>query len=291
MKIWFHADDFGVTKEQSETILTCYEFGNLNSISVIPNTKNMEEIANLLREKDPDCHIRRILHLNFVEGRPISDSDKVPFLVDDKGMFSCSFMKLFLQDFLVHGKKRKHLREQIKTEILAQWDCVNEHIDQLNGIDAHQHYHMIPIVFEALCEAMDERKQISFVRVPVDSLKPLLKTPGIWREFKIINLVKWCILRLHAGEVKKELDKRRINYPEFFGIFFTCKMKENVVKALLHKYEEIAIEKNKDLELMFHPGALHTRDELLDPKSKELYDFYLSVNRELEKECLLSKLQ
>ena len=36
--IWFHADDYGVTPEQSKRILDCYKQGVLNSISVLPNS-------------------------------------------------------------------------------------------------------------------------------------------------------------------------------------------------------------------------------------------------------------
>ena len=33
---WYHADDFGVSLEQSEKILSCYQEGALNSISILP---------------------------------------------------------------------------------------------------------------------------------------------------------------------------------------------------------------------------------------------------------------
>lgn len=290
MKIWFHADDFGITREQSEMILACHKQGVLNSISIIPNTGHMDEVSSLLETEDDTNEIRRILHLNFVEGMSLTPKEEVPDLVDEKGMFCCSFMKLFIKDMLLHGTKRNYVREQLKKEILAQIDAVNTNIHEMTGIDAHQHYHMIPIVFEALCQAMDERPdlKLSYIRISIDPASPLLTTPKVWKNFRAINFVKWCILKFHAGKIKKELDKRNISYPTFFGIFFTCEMKEDIVKTLLPKYEKIARQKNKDLELMFHPGALFTREELLDPKSEELYQFYLSENRELEKKCLLS---
>ena len=68
--IWFHADDYGVTPEQSERILDCYKQGVLNSISVLPNSPALVECRKLLDEADPKHQIRRVLHINLVEGRP-----------------------------------------------------------------------------------------------------------------------------------------------------------------------------------------------------------------------------
>lgn len=293
MKIWFHADDFGITREQSDSILQCHTNGALNSISILANTEYIGQVNQLLQEQDEDKQIRRILHLNFVEGYPVANKEDVACLVDAQGMFCCTFIKLFVKDMLLFGKKRVMLKQQIKTEILAQLDTLTQNVDGITGIDSHQHYHMIPVVFEALCEAMDERPklQISCVRVPVDPVIPFLTTPGVWKDFRVINMIKWCILHVHAGKIKKELEKRKIMYPVFFGIFFTCEMKENVVKALLPKYRKLAEKKQKDLELMFHPGALQKKEELLDPASQELIAFYLSENRTLEKMCLQSGIQ
>ena len=80
--IWFHADDYGVTPEQSERILDCYKQGVLNSISVLPNSPALVECRKLLDEADPKHQIRRVLHINLVEGRPAAGADQVKLLVD-----------------------------------------------------------------------------------------------------------------------------------------------------------------------------------------------------------------
>ncbi|MDE6219323.1 MAG: ChbG/HpnK family deacetylase, partial [Lachnospiraceae bacterium] len=51
-KIWFHADDYGVTTEQSKRILSCYQDGVLNSISVLPNTPALRESLDILDRTD-----------------------------------------------------------------------------------------------------------------------------------------------------------------------------------------------------------------------------------------------
>ena len=47
-RIYFHADDYGVSEAQSARILNCYTDGVLNSMSVIPNTPELEASLALL---------------------------------------------------------------------------------------------------------------------------------------------------------------------------------------------------------------------------------------------------
>ena len=146
---------------------------------------------------------------------------------------------------------------------------------------------MIPIVLDALLEVIEEKNiRIEEIRIPVDPVWPLLKTPSLWLKVPVINWVKWGILWLHAGRNRKRIEKKNIKVPVFFGIFFTCEMKLNVVNALMPKYISYAQKQGRCLELMFHPGNLTKREELLDMRSKELEEFYTSENRLDEAECL-----
>ena len=63
-------------------------------------------------------------------------------------------------------------------------------------------------------------------------------------------------------------------------------MKKEVVEALLPAYKAYAAKRNQELELMFHPGNLAARAELLDERSEELAAFYMSGSRFDEAECL-----
>lgn len=291
-KIWFHADDYGVTVKQSERILSCHREGVLNSISVLANTNALADSLKLLNEVDPDKNrIRRVLHLNFVEGKPLAGAKKVPLLVDSAGLFDKSFIQFFQWNYTKRGVQRRKLVEQIKTEIRAQLRAVTiEHNYGITAIDSHQHYHMIPIIFDSLMEVLSEQEFqqlcIHQIRIPVDPLTPILHNPKMRKGVPIINWIKWCILRIYAGRTKKLLQKKRIESPVFFGIFYTCEMKTEVVKALLPAYKAYANNRHTQLELMFHPGNLIKASELLDARSKELTMFYMSDNRFREAECL-----
>ncbi len=291
-KIWFHADDFGVTKEQSERIVGCYQNGALNSISVIPNTPALRESLEILDRTDPDAaDIRRVLHLNFVEGKPLAGAENVPELVDDTGCFDKSFIRFFQWNYTKRGAGRRRIVRQIKAEITAQLRAVTSQCDyRITAIDSHQHYHMIPIVFDALMDVLSENEfehlRIRQIRIPVDPAAPLMHSAQMLRGVPVMNWVKWCILKIYAGRNKKVLQNKGIETPVFFGMFYTCEMKKEVVEALLPAYKAYAVKRDQDLELMFHPGNLTARYELLDARSNELADFYMSDNRYYEAECL-----
>lgn len=286
--IYFHADDYGVSRAQSARILSCYTEGVLNSISVIPNTPELEKSLALLDTEDTQNKIRRVLHLNFVEGRPVACAEQVDMLVDDTGYFSISFIKLLKWSYCKRGEERKRLKAQLKTEIAAQLHQVVDVCDyRITAIDSHQHYHMIPIVLDALLEVIEEKGiRIQEMRIPVDPVLPLLKTSSLWLKVPIINWVKWGILWLQSGRNRKKIEQKNIKVPVFFGIFFTCEMKLDIVNALMPKYIAYAQRQGCYLELMFHPGNLTKREELLDVRSKELEEFYTSENRLKEAECL-----
>ena len=287
--IYFHADDYGITKKQDEIILDCAKNGALNSISVLPNSKHLDDALEVLKAYDPENKIRRVLHLNFVEGYPCADPKDIPLLVGKNGKFNKSFIDIWKWNLLFQGEKRIELKEQFKTEIKAQFTAVTgDNNFKITAIDSHQHYHMIPVVFDAMMEVIleDYKHQIKQVRVPVDPLSPLFTTPTVWKDFKGINFVKYMILKPFAKRNEVILERCGFNVPLFFGIFFTCEMKKKVVTKLLSKYEKIAKRKNINLELMFHPGNLEEVEDLLEPTAKDLEEFYFSDNRRAEAECL-----
>lgn len=287
-KIWFHADDYGVTVRQSQKILECHKEGALNSISVIPNSRELSECLKILDEADPDAAIRRVLHINFVEGKPAAGGDRVPLLVDKEGYFCRSFVDFFKWNLFARGKKRARLRQQIKTEIEAQLRAVKDY--RITAVDSHQHYHMIPIVFDCLLEILSDEEfkdmEIQYVRIPVDPLYPPLCMRDRVKGMNPVNLVKWCVLDLYAGRNKKRLREKGIKTPVFFGILYTCDMRWEIVSRLLPRYKAWAAKKGEDLELMFHPGGLSAEYELLDSRKKELAEFYMSDSRFYEADCL-----
>ena len=168
--IYFCADDYGISKSSNTRIEECLKKGVLNKISVLPNGDVSDFKERLLGE-----NIKLSLHLNLVEGCPLSKKEDVSLLVTDKGFFKHSFIGLF---FLSLFGNRRLLEKQLYNEIKAQIDFwknkMGEHTPIL--IDSHQHTHMIPVVADALFEVIGEQKwQPEYIRDSREPMMPFLK--------------------------------------------------------------------------------------------------------------------
>lgn len=275
--VYFHADDYGITLQQSKDILDCFENGKLNSVSIIPNSEHLAESKELLE----NYKIRKVVHLNFIEGRSVADYVDDTFLTDAEGKLKCSFGYLLKCNFSF-PKKKKKIKEQLKREILAQIHAVMGNQKEII-VDSHQHLLMIPLVFNAFMEIVKEKNyHLTEMRLPVDPIKPLLSTPSLWKRVRPIDCIKWLVLKLCCIGRKKQLLKMNCQVPVFFGILFTCRMEKDIVSKLLPKYIKCAEKENAKLELMFHPGGIYKEDELLDASQKDLVDFYKSPYRKKE---------
>ena len=82
MRILVHADDLGISHGITDSILRCADEGALNSTSVVVNC---EASAYALAECGKRPGLRLALHLNLVEGRPLSPPDALDLLTDEEG--------------------------------------------------------------------------------------------------------------------------------------------------------------------------------------------------------------
>lgn len=288
--VYFHADDYGISEKQTQMICDCFK-GRLNSVSIMPNSLELQNAIAVI----PEQCVRKVVHLNFIEGHCVSETSLIPMLVDENGMFRCTF-GMALKYGLSGKAKREEAYNQFCIEIKAQILRVMSMLpdNTLLSIDSHQHLHMIPLVFRALLNVIQELRQlcklrgIDTVRVSVDPLKPILSMPRMFFRVPFKNHIKWWVLRVLSIGERRKLQQLGARVPVFFGMFFTCQMEEHVVSKLLPKYKAIADKKELDLELMFHPGGIYDDEQLLDATQKELKNFYASKYRLAEYKALLS---
>ena len=88
--VYFCADDYGISDEYNRRIEECVDKGSLNKVSVLPNGR-----IDGFVEKFSDKDVLLTLHLNLVEGRPLSPLEDISLLVDENGCFKYSFIGLF----------------------------------------------------------------------------------------------------------------------------------------------------------------------------------------------------
>ena len=181
-----HADDYALTLQTSQDMLSCMQKGQLDSISIVPNMSCFEACMELLYAAVPKLPFLPLMsvHLDFVEGRCLAGASSVPLLAADggrsgqKGLIGLSWGGVFVLSYLPW--KRRAAKEQLKKEIRAQigaaWTAMkramavaeeHEVACKQKGlrIDSHQHAHMIPVVWEALTEVLaGEDYQVEYIR-------------------------------------------------------------------------------------------------------------------------------
>ena len=67
--IEYHADDYGLFPTQSHRILDCHRNGNLNGISVFPNSPHLSECMSDMHLFSEEVAVT--VHLNLIEGKSL----------------------------------------------------------------------------------------------------------------------------------------------------------------------------------------------------------------------------
>ncbi len=276
--IIFHSDDYGINLESSKYILDCHEQGALNSLAILSNSPNFESCCELLTPYIKSGDIDISVHLNLVEGKSLSDADKLSILTDKDGYFCCSFESLLMKSV---SSKRNQLRQEIKEELSLQIQRVQDAFpDARLALDSHQHFHMIPLVFEVVLEIIREKSlSIRYVRVSGEPLMPFITTPSVWRHISPINIVKNLLLNLFSLCNDPKLREMGLSTNIFWGLMFSGNMNLTIVSALMDKFKKIADRKELPLEVLSHPCPIPRTEDCLDPRKDGFVAFYTSKGR------------
>lgn len=276
--IYFCADDYGISKSSNTRIEECLKNGVLNKISVLPNSDALDFKRRLLGE-----NVKLSLHLNLIEGYPLSKKEDVSLLVSDKGFFKYSFIGLF---FLSIFGNRSLLEKQLYNEIKMQIDFWKKEMGEETPIlvDSHQHTHMIPLVFKTLMRVIkEENVEVEYIRIPAEPILPYIKSPSLYFKFRPIGLIKQWLLKFLKFVNRKELKKANIKSALFMGIMFSGQLTEDKINKLLPYYKK----QNENIEIAFHPGYLESGESLIDGFRKDFKKFYYSKWRRIEYDTLL----
>tara|TARA_Y100001934_G_C12370823_1_gene786217 strand:- start:179 stop:1087 length:909 start_codon:yes stop_codon:yes gene_type:complete len=278
-----HADDYGIDSEISDNIISSINYGLTNSISIVCNTKAFTEDIKKLRKLDKN--IRKSIHLNLVEGFPLSEKSEVYMIVDEDGEFKYSFTGLWLKYLLSPRKKRIELIEQIKLEIENQIKIFlkySKNTKKLN-IDSHMHLHMIPFVFNIII-SLSKIYKIQFVRIPYEINYYSYKTfPRLFN----INIIKHLLLNSLSKVNIHKLKKHKIKHNEYFiGVLATGSMSIDDVKFALEKINKR--NNPKSIDILFHPGGIKSENSVDWTNNLSFKNYYASKNRYNELNLLFS---
>lgn len=156
MRLIINADDFGMTHPVNEAIIDLIHHKRISSTSVMANMPFAVEAKSLTCFTD----ISIGLHINFTQGKPVSDASKISSIVDKDGNF------LSKSDLLEKTKQNKVLYDHIKIELFAQYDQLQQFVgNRISHFDSHQGSTRIQMVYKALFELSKERELETAVRV------------------------------------------------------------------------------------------------------------------------------
>ena len=224
------------------------------------------------------------VHLNFMEGECLAGKEKVPHLVDENGYFNVSWLKLLLWSYIpfVCGKIKKELSSEIIFQTQRILDCGLADKEHLR-FDSHQHPHMIPVVFDSLLSAIEEKKwKVDFIRNAQEILHSYMRVPALYKTYSLANIVKCVILNLLSFRVRRKLKKIGLHQSYLCGVFFSGKMDKERLDKVLPSILKKCKNKNRGIEILFHQGLV-LKSELDEAFSKPGFnEFHLSSGRKTE---------
>jgi len=284
-KLFIHADDFGNTINISKCIYKCFKEGSLNSTSIIVNSPYFEESIELIKDEP----IRKVLHLNIVEGKSVTGKN-FDLLSDKNHHFYKSWQRLVFEYYCLFDREKKakikeEIKEEYKNQILLY--CLKMQTKEI-CIDSHQHTHEIPFVTDILIELIDEMDiEVVNVRVTKEKFFWAVSSFGDLKNYLGINFFVHFLLNFLSNKMIKKFDKLGIKYNDaFIGVLFSGDM---TLKAIQKGFKKV---KNaKTVEILLHPGYISATEQSAF-NNDQFKRWYISKNRKKEMRVLLcSKLK
>ena len=287
-----HADDYALTVNTSQEMLTLMKEGVFHSISIIVNTSCFEESITLLKETIPTLPFlpKMSVHLDLVEGLCLSENNGSLINEAWKDLFLASYIPVY------RNRIKRSLKKEISAQLEKGWRSIKECLDiakksgiscdqQKMRIDSHQHTHMIPVVHEALVECLREnRYEAEYIRNSKEPLAPFLKTASLISTYRPVNIVKNRLLDVLSWR-QDRYDKTHGHNPMYlWGLVMSGKMDAKRIEKLFPQMTERAQKDGRDLEILFHPGRMKGDETCPEIPQKTAEDFYLSEGRNIEKE-------
>lgn len=282
MGFFVNADDFGLTEGTNRCILQAYDRGVLHGASILANGAAFESAAREYRKR-PGLVLS--VHLNLIEGKPVSNPKSVPLLLNKSGELSWSFGKLVLRYYLAGPSTRRALRAQLRTELVAQIEKVKSILrpGAPLRVDSHMHLHLLPFVFRIVAEAATPQG-IRYIRLPRETFFLFLGDAQSWRVYLGANLIKHFVLKLLSRQAFQICTAQGIETCDHFvGVLFTGKMTLGAASAALKN-----LSPSDNTEILFHPGTPDHHDRALWKDRSDLVEYYYDEWRQRELQTLLS---
>jgi len=213
-----NADDAGLDSETDAAILRCAREGIVRSVSVVAGGPTAANFVTKALHEGLDMG----LHVNLTQGSAVAG--RASTLTDSRGFFRGPKGDVWRR--AVAGRLDPN---EVRAEVLAQWQRLCDLGAQPTHIDGHNHVHVFPWVGDALRTLGED----VWMRIPEDSRCPASSRPALPDILEV-----WA----------KALRPAWRTVEQFTGFDFSC-------VPTLETFLTCVTEPAATLEFMVHPGS------------------------------------
>ena len=259
VEVIFNADDFGRSSAINRAVLQAHREGVLTSASLMVTSDAVEEAVALARAT-PTLAVG--LHLVLSDGRPASPPREIPHLVDRAGCFPANPARVWIQYMFSAAARGEMVRE-----VRAQFERFAATGLPLDHVDAHQHIHMHPAVFNVLLP-LARQYGASGVRLPRDDFGLAMRYDRRDAAVKALWATVFGILcRRYAGALDgavagsgQSTAVRRLAVADrVFGLMQSGRMEEAYVVRILAQAPRISLAQRVILSDSVPTASRHRR--------------------------------
>jgi predicted glycoside hydrolase/deacetylase ChbG (UPF0249 family) len=209
-----NADDLGFSHEINLAVMNCYKAGRVTDMSVMPCGDLFDGACALLKSNGiTSCGAHLALTGKLKPLSPLRSYD---------GFFPSDYKKLIFSGYS---------GEEIYSELRAQLEKLASSGLKISHVDAHEHVHMMPMVFGPVLRLAREFG-VRYVRVPYENIS--MTAEG----FTLKDMARFIALRGMVSGRKKTLLAAGICFnTAFFGHFHSGRMNDGVFSFMLDRVE------------------------------------------------------
>lgn len=187
-RVVINADDLGICEGTNVAISRAYREGVLTSASLMANGAAFDHAVETVVVPNPELGIG--LHLCLTSGTSVLSQDQLGDIVAADGHFRHGFVSLARA---VRSAAPEFL-QQVESELDAQFQRVRDAGVQIDHVDGHRYFHIIPRVFEIVAR-LALKHDCQVVRYPHERIGPW----GLWCRpgqayRRVLNVPKQVIL-------------------------------------------------------------------------------------------------
>ena len=246
-------DDFGLSTPVNDAIVKAHEKGILTTTSLMVSAPAAEDAV--IRAKDLS-NLNVGLHLVLSNGKATSPAAEIPALAHANGQLDNNLFRTGIMMFFDPSTKK-----QLEKEIRAQFEAFKATGLRLDHVNAHNHMHLHPTVFDLIIK-IGKEFEVTAIRIPNEP--PLDSITGGTKD-KLLRKFRFLFFKPFVSRMKKLCLENNIKHNDtIYGLNDSGHMNiDTLVRIIPHIADGVT-------EIYSHPATERWDD--IDPAAKD-YEF------------------